>query len=52
MSVEETKLKGCFIIKPTVFEDERGYFFESFNKQKFQELTGLKIDFVQDEHLK
>ena len=30
MQVEETKLKGCFLIKPTVFEDSRGYFFESF----------------------
>ena len=52
MIVEETKLKGCYIIKPKVFEDERGYFFESFNKQKFQELTDLSVDFVQDNQSK
>ena len=48
MKVEETKLEGCLIIHDTVFEDERGYFFESFNKQKFSDLTGLEVDFVQD----
>ena len=48
MRVKETKLNGCFIIEPTIFEDERGYFFESFNKQKFNELTGVEIEFVQD----
>ncbi len=48
MKVTETKLKGCFIIEPAIFGDERGYFFESFNKQKFNELTGAEIDFVQD----
>ena len=48
MKVEETKLAGCFIIHDTVYGDERGYFFESFNKQTFDQLTGLDIDFVQD----
>ncbi len=48
MKVIETKLKGCFIIEPTIFGDERGYFLESFNKQKFHELTGVEIEFVQD----
>lgn len=48
MTVIETKLKGCFIIKPTFFADDRGYFFESFNKEKFKELTGEEIEFVQD----
>ena len=48
MKVIETELKGCFIIEPTIFKDERGYFFESFNKQKFNELTGKEIEFVQD----
>lgn len=52
MKVEETKLKGCYLIKPTVFEDERGYFFESFHKRRFEELTDLKIDFVQDNQSK
>ena len=48
MQIENTSIEGCFIIKPSVFEDERGAFFESFNQQKFEELTGLAIDFVQD----
>ncbi len=48
MKVEQTPLKDCYIIHDTVFADERGYFFESFNQQKFQSLTGLNISFVQD----
>lgn len=52
MVVEETNLKDCYVIKPQVFEDNRGYFFESFNKNKFQEITGLTIDFVQDNESK
>lgn len=52
MQVEETKLKDCFIIKDSLFKDSRGYFFESFNQQKFNELTGLNIQFVQDNQSK
>lgn len=48
MQVEETKLKGCFIITPAVFKDSRGHFFESFNKSKFEALTKTNGDFVQD----
>lgn len=48
MQVTETKLKGCFIIEPRVFNDDRGYFFESYNQEKFEELTGSKTNFVQD----
>ena len=48
MTATETKLKGCFIIDPTVFKDPRGYFFESFNQNRFNELIGKTIDFVQD----
>ncbi len=48
MQVTETKLKDCFIIEPTIFGDERGYFFETFNKENFKELTGKEIEFVQD----
>ncbi|WP_285009772.1 dTDP-4-dehydrorhamnose 3,5-epimerase [Pedobacter faecalis] len=48
MKVTETKLKGCFVIEPTVFKDSRGYFFESFNEPKFEELTGQNGHFVQD----
>lgn len=52
MKVEETKLKDCFIIHDTVFNDDRGYFFESFNKQRFAALTGIAPDFVQDNQSK
>jgi dTDP-4-dehydrorhamnose 3,5-epimerase len=48
MKVTETKLKGCYIIEPTVFKDSRGYFFETFNQPKFEELTGQSGHFVQD----
>jgi len=48
MKVTETHLKGCFIIEPKVFIDERGYFFESFHKEKFQQLTNIEVDFLQD----
>lgn len=48
MKAEKTKLEGCYIIHDTVFPDSRGYFFESFNQQKFTELTGHSIPFVQD----
>lgn len=48
MKVTETFLKGCFIVEPDVFEDDRGYFFESFNYKRFEAGIGEKIDFVQD----
>ena len=48
MLVENTNLKDCFVIQPKVLYDNRGYFFESFNKKTFNEHTGLDIDFVQD----
>jgi len=48
MEIEQTGLKDCIIIKPRVFEDPRGYFFESFNRNTFEEKTGLSGNFVQD----
>ena len=48
MNIQSTPLEGCIIIEPRVFSDERGYFFESFNQQKFNDLTGLDTVFVQD----
>ncbi|RQO65683.1 dTDP-4-dehydrorhamnose 3,5-epimerase [Pedobacter sp. KBW01] len=48
MEIEQTGLKDCLIIKPRVFEDARGYFFESFNQSAFEEKTGLSGRFVQD----
>ncbi|GAA3566099.1 dTDP-4-dehydrorhamnose 3,5-epimerase [Snuella lapsa] len=48
MMVRETKLKGCYIIEPKIFNDSRGYFFESFNQKTFNELTNQNVNFVQD----
>ena len=48
MKFTETKLKGCFILEPTVFGDHRGYFYESFNKQVFDGAIGQEVNFVQD----
>jgi dTDP-4-dehydrorhamnose 3,5-epimerase len=48
MKIVETKLKGCFILQPTVFSDNRGYFFESFNQIGFNTALGINVNFVQD----
>lgn len=48
MTVTQTHLKGCFIIEPKVFEDQRGYFLETFNQNRFNELIGAQVNFVQD----
>jgi dTDP-4-dehydrorhamnose 3,5-epimerase len=47
MEIKETKLPGLMLIVPDVFRDDRGYFFESYQKEKLQEL-GIDVDFVQD----
>lgn len=48
MEIIKTPLANCFILKPAVFTDARGYFMESFNEQKFNEISGLNVHFVQD----
>ncbi|WP_420603503.1 dTDP-4-dehydrorhamnose 3,5-epimerase [Flagellimonas sp.] len=48
MTFTETKLKGCFILEPTIFNDDRGYFLESFNKERFNSGVGAQVNFVQD----
>ena len=48
MQIVKTNIDGCFEIIPRVFEDERGYFFESFNQSIFESETGAKPFFVQD----
>ena len=48
MTVEKTPLEGCLLIKPQVFKDDRGSFFESYNHKLFQEKTGLNVNFIQD----
>jgi dTDP-4-dehydrorhamnose 3,5-epimerase len=46
----ETALPGVFVIEPKVFGDERGFFFESFNRRAFAAAVGVDPDFVQDNH--
>ncbi|RON53446.1 dTDP-4-dehydrorhamnose 3,5-epimerase [Pseudomonas frederiksbergensis] len=50
MNVTSTDLPGVLIIEPKVFGDERGFFYESFNARAFEQATGLKKAFVQDNH--
>jgi dTDP-4-dehydrorhamnose 3,5-epimerase len=51
MKFIKTKIEGLTIIEPTVFGDERGYFLESYNQKKFEEVVG-EISFVQDNESK
>lgn len=48
MTLEPTTLIDCYILTPNSIGDERGVFFESFNKKQFYSATGFDIDFVQD----
>ena len=48
MNFISTKLEGCIVIEPKIFNDERGYFLESFNENTFQKGIGKQIHFVQD----
>jgi len=47
MNIRKTGIEGLYIIEPKIFNDERGYFFESFSKQKFDNLN-LDFNFIQD----
>ena len=47
MTVKETKLSGCYIIEPKIFNDQRGYFFETFSQKEFYQVTQQSINFVQ-----
>jgi len=48
MNFIPTKLEGCFVIEPKIFNDERGYFLESYNEKTFQNGIGQSVQFVQD----
>lgn len=50
MNVIETGIAGLLVLEPKVFGDARGFFMESFNARTFAEVTGVKADFVQDNH--
>jgi dTDP-4-dehydrorhamnose 3,5-epimerase len=52
MKVTPTAIADVLVFEPTVFGDERGFFFESYNAQRVKDLTGLDLDFVQDNHSK
>jgi dTDP-4-dehydrorhamnose 3,5-epimerase len=47
MNIIKTEIEGLLIIEPRIFNDDRGYFYESYNKTKFTE-AGIAVDFVQD----
>ena len=48
MKVIESPLTGCFLIEPSVFEDERGQFYEAYRRNRLDKHVGMKVDFVQD----
>ena len=50
MNAIPTDIPGLTILEPRVFGDDRGFFFESYNRRAFREATGLDPDFVQDNH--
>lgn len=52
MQIQTTAILDVLIIEPTVFGDDRGFFYESFNQKRFAELTGVTRNFVQDNHSK
>jgi dTDP-4-dehydrorhamnose 3,5-epimerase len=49
-SVQTTALPDVLLLTPKVFGDDRGFFFESFNQRDFEEVTGQRVSFVQDNH--
>jgi len=50
MNVIETKLKDCLIIEPRVFGDDRGFFLETFQAERYENLAGIALPFVQDNY--
>lgn len=50
MKITPTNIADVLIIEPQMFGDERGFFFESYNKARLAEVTGVQADFVQDNH--
>lgn len=52
MKATPTLIPDVLLIEPKIFGDDRGFFFESFNRRAFHEATGLNVDFVQDNHSK
>ena len=50
MKVSHSKLKGCVVIEPRVFGDERGFFLETFQAVRYEQEAGIDLPFVQDNH--
>jgi len=50
MEVIQTKLDGVMLLKPKIFRDERGFFLESWNRSKLNEVLNREVEFVQDNH--
>ena len=48
VEILKTPLKDCFVLTPTIFNDERGTFYETFNKKLFEKVSGQRVNFVQD----
>jgi len=48
VKIEQTPLKDCFLLTPTIFNDERGTFYETYNQVLFEKVTGQNVNFVQD----
>ena len=51
-TITETNLPEVLLLRPKIFFDDRGFFFESFNQRDFIKATGINVDFVQDNHSK
>jgi dTDP-4-dehydrorhamnose 3,5-epimerase len=52
MRAVPTAIPDVLVLEPKVFGDDRGFFFESYNRRVFRDATGLDVDFVQDNHSK
>lgn len=50
MRIFKTRLNDCYIVEPQVFNDERGFFLETFNDIRYKEILNIKYSFVQDNH--
>ncbi|MEC5317853.1 dTDP-4-dehydrorhamnose 3,5-epimerase [Brenneria populi subsp. brevivirga] len=50
MQVKDTRIEGVKIVQPKVFGDARGFFLETFEKRRYQEMLSIDLDFVQDNH--
>ena len=50
MKISHSKLKGCVIIEPSIFGDDRGFFLETFQVVRYKQEAGIDLPFVQDNH--